>query len=127
MVLFIAGIEMISEELYEAARIDGAGAWQLFRHITLPSLAPVVRISAVLSIVGSLKYFDLVYIMTRGGPPEHVTELMTTYMYQIGIDRYNGGYGSAVAVGGFLVSALVVTLVMGMRWHRRAAVEEVRP
>ena len=128
MVLFMAGIEMISDDLYEAARIDGAGPWHLFRYITLPSLAPVVRISAVLSIVGSLKYFDLVYIMTRGGPPEHATELMTTYMYQIGIDRYNGGYGSAVAVGGFLVSMLVVAVVMGMRWHRRAApAEEVRP
>jgi raffinose/stachyose/melibiose transport system permease protein len=127
MVLFMAGIETISEELYEAARIDGASSWQLFRYITLPSLAPVIRISAVLSIVGSLKYFDLVYVMTRGGPPEHVTELMTTYMYKIGIDQYNGGYGSAVAVGGFLVSVLVVAAVMGMRWHMRTSVAEARP
>jgi len=124
MVLFIAGIETIPEELYEAARIDGANARQLFRHITLPSLAPVVRISAVLSIVGSLKYFDLVYVMTGGGPPEHVTELMTTYMFKIGIDQQTIGYGSAVAVAGFLISMLVV---MCFRWHRRPAVTEVHP
>jgi len=126
MVLFMAGIEGIPEELYEAARIDGANAWQSFRHVTLPLLAPVIRISAVLSIVGSLKYFDLVYVMTKGGPPEHVTELTTTYMYQIGIDQQTIGYGSTVAVAGFLISMLVVVGVMGLRWHARAAVREVR-
>ena len=126
MVLFMAGIESIPEEMYEAARIDGANSWQLFRYITLPSLAPVIRISAVLSIVGSLKYFDLVYVMTRGGPPEHATELMTTYMYQVGIDRYDGGYGSAIAVAGFLVSMFVVVLVMCFRGYKGAAAVEVR-
>lgn len=127
MVLFMAGIESISEEYYEAARIDGANSWQLFRHITLPSLAPVIRISAVLSIVGSLKYFDLVYVMTRGGPPEHVTELMTTYMFQIGIHQQTIGYGSAVAVAGFLISMLVVVVVMSLRAYGRPTVTEVRP
>jgi len=126
MVLFIAGIETVPEDLYEAARVDGANSWQLFRHITLPSLVPVIRISAVLSIVGSLKYFDLVYVMTKGGPPEHATELMTTYMYKIGIDQQTIGYGSAVAVAGFLISMLVVAAVMCLRWHRRPAVAEVR-
>ena len=125
MVLFMAGIETIPEDLYEAARVDGAGAWSQFRHVTLPSLAPVIRISAVLSIVGSLKYFDLFWVMTRGGPPEHATELMTTYMYKTAFDEYRGGYGSALAVACFLVSLAVVGAIFAMR-RRGEAVGEAR-
>ena len=120
MVLFIAGVESISEELYEAGRMDGASEWQLLRHVTLPALWPVIQISAVLSMVGSLKYFDLIYIMTKGGPPEHATELMTTYMYKVGINEYTGGYGSALAVAGFLVSGIIVACVMALRARRAA-------
>ncbi len=74
MMLFIAGIQSIPEDLYEAARIDGAGDWACFRHVTLPCLSRVIGISALLSVVGSLKYFDLVYIITAGGPA-HASEL----------------------------------------------------
>jgi len=126
MVLFLAGIETIDERLYEAARVDGANGWQLFRHITLPSLTPVIRISAVLSIVGSLKYFDLVYIMTGGGPPVSATELLTTYMFNQGIRSTRGGYASAVAVAGFVISLLVVVVVMSLR-KREPALVEVTP
>jgi raffinose/stachyose/melibiose transport system permease protein len=92
MVLLMAGIETIPEELYEAARIDGANAWQLFRHVTLPSISHVLRISAVLSIVGSLKYFDLVYVMTRGDVPyPHATDLVTTYMYKTAFQQTEYG------------------------------------
>jgi raffinose/stachyose/melibiose transport system permease protein len=120
MVLFMAGIESIPEEQYEAARVDGAGAWQCFRWVTLPSLGPVIRISAVLSIVGSLKYFDLIWVMTRGGPPEHETELMTTYMYHVGIMGNRLGYGSALAVAGFLVSIAVVVVIFALTRRRTA-------
>jgi raffinose/stachyose/melibiose transport system permease protein len=125
MVLFMAGIETIPEELYEAARIDGAGAWQAFRHVTLPSITHVVRISAVLSIVGSLKYFDLVYVMTRGdGPHPHATDLVTTYMYKTAFLEARYGYGSAVAVAGFVISMVVVLLIFAFR--RREAGEVAR-
>ena len=115
MVLFMAGIETIPEEQFEAARVDGAGPWQTFRHVTLPSLAPVIRISAVLSIVGSLKYFDLFYIMTGRGAVGGSTEIMTTYMYKVGIDDGNGGYGSALAVATFLVSLAIVGALFAVR------------
>jgi raffinose/stachyose/melibiose transport system permease protein len=85
-----------------------------------------MRISAVLSIVGSLKYFDLVYVMTGGGPTEHATELMTTYMYNKGFNEYDGGYASAVAVAGFLISMSVVLVVMCIRWRRRPPLAEGR-
>lgn len=121
MVLFMAGMESIPDEQYEAARVDGAGAWQCFRHITLPSLGPVIRISAVLSIVGSLKYFDLVWVMTGGGPPEHATELMTTWMYHRGIESGQGGYGSALAVAGFIVSIVIVGAIFVLTQRRPEA------
>jgi raffinose/stachyose/melibiose transport system permease protein len=126
MVLFMAGIEGIPEDLYEAARIDGAGPWSLFRHVTLPSLGRVIRISAVLSIVGSLKYFDLVWVMTRGdGPWPHATDLNTTYMYKTAFMAHEYGYGSAIAVAGFVVSMLVVLAVASLRPRGSAASAEV--
>lgn len=107
MVLLMAGMETIPESLYEAARIDGASAWRNFVHITLPLCRPFLRISVVLSIVGSLKYFDLVYIMTEGGPPDHATELVSTYMFKEGIGADRWGYGSALATALFLVTMAV--------------------
>lgn len=110
MMLFVAGIEGIPEELYEAARIDGAGSWACFRHVTLPGLRRVIAISALLSVVGSLKYFDLVYIITRGGPG-HASELMTTYMFNI-FNRLDWGYASAIAVAALCVSLVAASAYM---------------
>lgn len=119
MVLFIAGIESIPQELYEAARVDGAGEGQIFRHVTLPHLMPVVRVSAVLSIIGSLKYFDLVWIMTRGGP-FHATELVATYVYKTGVNERDFGYGSTLAVALLVLSlALTTGVVLAGRARRR--------
>ncbi len=81
MIILKAGLTNISTELYEAATIDGANRWQTFWKITLPLIGPTLRTAAVMSMVGSLKYFDLVYIMTGGGP-SGATELMATYMYK---------------------------------------------
>ncbi len=122
MVLFMAGIAAIPEELYEAARIDGAGEWQAFRHITLPMLRPVIAVSATLSIIGSLKYFDLVYMMA-GGAPERARELMATYVYRLAFDSGQGryGYGSAAAVVLFVLAFCVATAVMRLGRRRGAA------
>ena len=119
MMLFIAGIQSIPEDLYEAARIEGAGSWACFRHVTLPSLRPVIAVCALLSVVGSLKYFDLVFLITQGGPG-HASELMTTYMYDQAFARYDWGYASAVAVATFVVSLLAASAYVLVLRRREA-------
>ncbi|QKS12325.1 sugar ABC transporter permease [Curtobacterium sp. Csp1] len=111
VILFLAGLQSIPEELFEAAQLDGASYWQIQRRITLPLLGPTIRIWAFLSIIGSLQLFDLVYIIwgqyiaaTAG------TSTMATYMVANGRLSGNYGYGNAVAVVIFLIS-LVVALV----------------
>ena len=111
VILFLAGLQGIPEELNEAAAIDGASYWQIQWRITLPLLAPTLRIWAFLSIIGSLQLFDLVYIIwgqyiasTAG------TSTMATYMVSEGRNAGNYGYGNAVAVVLFLIS-LVVALI----------------
>jgi raffinose/stachyose/melibiose transport system permease protein len=111
VILFLAGLQGIPEELPEAAAIDGATFWQIQRHITLPLLAPTLRIWAFLSIIGALQLFDLVfiiwgqYISSTAG-----TSTMATYLVANGRDSGNYGYGNAVAVVLFLIS-LVVALI----------------
>lgn len=102
MIILKAGLTNIPEELYEAAKIDGANSWQCFSRITMPLLMPTIRTSAVLQLVGSLKYFDLFYVM-MGGAPNASTELMATYMYKKGFTEFRMGYGSTVAAYMFII------------------------
>ena len=111
VILFLAGMQSIPDELHEAAAIDGASYWQIQRRITLPLLGPTIRIWAFLSIIGSLQLFDLVYIIwgqyiasTAG------TSTMATYMVANGRTSGNYGYGNAVAVVMFVIS-LVIALI----------------
>jgi raffinose/stachyose/melibiose transport system permease protein len=97
IVLFLAGLQGIPHELHEAAAIDGASLWQSIRRVTLPLLAPTIRIWAFLAIIGSLQLFDLIWIMTLGGPA-NASNTMATYLIDRGFRRYQFGYGSAVAV-----------------------------
>lgn len=106
MVLFMAAIEGIPPELFEAARIDGCTSWQIVRKITLPLLAGTMKTACVLSIVGSIKYFDLIWVMTSGGPA-HSTELIATYMYKKTFLSWEMGYGSALAFVLFLIAFLL--------------------
>ena len=108
VILFLAGLQSIPEELHEAAAIDGASYWQAQRSITLPLLGPTIRIWAFLSIIGSLQLFDLVYIIwgqyvsaTAG------TSTMATYMVLNGRNAGNYGFGNAVAVVLFLISLVI--------------------
>ncbi len=103
IILLLAGLQGIPEELEEAAQIDGATWWQTQRYITLPLLGPTIRIWAFLSIIGSLQQFDLVWILTGGGPAD-ATQTMATYMVQYGFQRSQLGFGSAVAVILFVIS-----------------------
>ena len=97
IILFLAGLQGVPDELKEAAAIDGATAWQTTRRIVLPLLAPTIRIWVFLSIIGALQLFDLVWIMTLGGPAGSSTT-MASYLIDRGFRRYQFGYGSAVAV-----------------------------
>lgn len=121
MVIYLAGIQRIPQELYEAAAIDGAGAWSRFWHITRPLLAPATTIVVTLSLVGSLKLFDQVYVMTAGGPG-FATETLSLIMYRQAFVLGNFGYGAAIA----LVLTILVALAAFIQIHvsRRFEVEE---
>jgi raffinose/stachyose/melibiose transport system permease protein len=111
VILFLAGLQGIPDELYEAAAIDGASYWQIQRRITVPLLGPTFRIWAFLSIIGALQLFDLVYIIWgQYVAPVAGTSTMATYMVANGRNAGNFGYGNAVAVVIFVIS-LIVALV----------------
>lgn len=103
MVLYLAALQHVPVELEEAAALDGAGKWATFRHVVFPLLGPTFRISVFLSIIGSLQLFDMVWVLTGGGPVS-ASETMATYMFDRGFKRSRFGYGSAVAVIVFLIS-----------------------
>ncbi|HSZ47947.1 MAG TPA: sugar ABC transporter permease [Streptosporangiaceae bacterium] len=103
IILLLAGLQGIPAELREAAAIDGASAWRTTRHITLPLLGPTIRIWIFLSMIGSLQVFDLVWIMTLGGPA-NASSTMVTYMIFFGFRSLEFGYGSAAAVILFVIS-----------------------
>ena len=111
MVYSVAGYTNVSEDVYEASLIDGANKRQYFFKIALPLMMPTLKSAAIMSMVGSLKYFDLVYVMTGGGPGTS-TELMATYMYKLSFAQFNMGYGSAVAGGMFILISLISLVTM---------------
>jgi len=102
IILLLAGLQGVPAELREAAALDGASAWQTTRHVVLPLLGPTIRIWIFLSVIGSLQLFDLVWIMTLGGPANASTT-MATYLIDHGFKRYEFGFGSAVAVILFVI------------------------
>ncbi|GHB26583.1 sugar ABC transporter permease [Streptomyces viridiviolaceus] len=112
MMLYLAGLQSIPKELTEAALIDGANAWQRFRSVTLPLLAPTLRISVFLSVIGAIQLFDLVWVVTQGGPDHH-SETMAVTMFQFGFKRYQVGYASAISVVMFGIS-----LVFALAYQR---------
>jgi raffinose/stachyose/melibiose transport system permease protein len=113
MVLYLAAYGTIPVELYEAASIDGATRMQYFWQVSLPLLRPTVVSGMTLSIIGSLKYFDLIFVMTGGGPGV-ATELMATLMYKTSFVRYNMGYGATLASGMFILITLVALITIGL-------------
>ena len=106
MILMLAGLQQIPDELEEAAAIDGANWWQTFRYVTVPLLGPTVRVSVFLGIIGSLQLFDLVWVMTGGGPVD-ASNTMATYFIDWAFRRSQFGYASAVSVIIFGLSLLV--------------------
>ncbi|WBB80978.1 sugar ABC transporter permease [Micromonospora sp. WMMD882] len=109
MILYLAGRQSIPKELTEAATTDGATAWQAFRHVTLPLLGPTIRISVFLSVIGTIQLFDMVWVLTGGGPV-HASETMAVTMYQYGFRRFEVGYASAISIIMFLLSLVFALL-----------------
>ncbi|WP_327358989.1 carbohydrate ABC transporter permease [Streptomyces sp. NBC_01304] len=109
MMLLLAGLQGIPPELTEAARIDGANAWQRFRNVTLPLLGPTIRMSIFLSVIGAIQLFDLVWVVTQGGP-DHRSETMAITMFQFGFKRYQMGYAGAISIVMFLISLTFAVL-----------------
>jgi raffinose/stachyose/melibiose transport system permease protein len=105
MMLYVAGLQNVDKSLLEAAEIDGATTWQKFRHVTLPALAPMLRLSIFFAVVGSLQLFDVVAALTGGGPYD-TTHTMVSFLYYFGITRMRVGFGSAVGDVLFLVCVL---------------------
>lgn len=109
IIIYYAALKGVPTELEEAAKIDGATPLQIAYKIKVPLIAGVIKVTVVLAIVGSLKYFDLIYVMTGGGP-NGSSEVIASYMYKKAFDTYQFGYGSAVAFFLLLIT-LVVTWI----------------
>lgn len=112
MILYMAGLQAIPDDLEDAARIDGANEAQVLRYITLPMIGGTIRLTIFLSIVGSFQQFVVAWVLTAGGPV-NASELIATYLYKYGIQRYALGYGSAVAV-----TLFTITLVFSLLYQR---------
>lgn len=107
MVLYLAGLQSIDPSLVDASKVDGCTGWQTFRHIIFPLLMPVTVIVVVISIVDSLRSFDLVSVMTRGGP-YNSSSVLANFMYIEAFNNYKMGYGAAIAVILFLISLVFI-------------------
>jgi len=109
MVIFLAGLTSIPSELTEAAQIDGATYWKSLRYVIIPLLSPATTVVIALSIINSLKSFDVVYMMTGGGP-FHSSDTLAMFMYNESFKKYFMGYGSAIAVVLFLIAMVIITV-----------------
>lgn len=103
MVLFLAGLKNVSQDQVEAAYVDGANAWQRFWNIILPALKPSMIIAVTVSVIDSLRSFDIVFVMTKGGP-FHSSTVLANFMYIEAFNNYRMGYGSAIAVIQFAIT-----------------------
>ena len=109
MVILLAGLQTIPNDLYEAARIDGANGWQRFRHVTLPALGPMLLLVSILTMAGYFQLFAEPYVMTQGGPVESTVSVLY-FMYDQGFKWWNLGFASAVAFALFLIMIVFTTL-----------------
>ena len=118
MIIFVAGLQGVAPELYEAGRVDGAGRWDLFRHVTLPALAPTFLFVAVITMIGYFQLFAEPYVMTQGGPFD-ATLSVVLLMYEEGFRFWNMGYAAAIAF--VLFALLLVGTLLQLRLQRRDA------
>ena len=109
VIIFLAGLQAVDEDLYEAAKVDGANPLQAFRYVTLPALRPVTAVVFILTLTQSFKVFDIVWATTQGGPIRF-SEILSTYMYKRGALENQYGYGSAIGVA-LLVIVSIATII----------------
>src|SRR5215475_14432554 len=114
-ITLLAGLQTVPPELYEAATIDGAGGWQRFRYITLPLLQPIILIVTLFSVIFTFADFQLVYVLTHGGP-QNATQLFATYAFDIAMGAGQLGHGASIALAMFpALALLIVALTIYMR------------
>ena len=106
MVIFLTGMQRIDPSMFDAARVDGAKPWQTFSYVTAPLLLPEIRVVLLLTVIASIKSFDLIFTMTRGGPA-NATLVPNIYMYQLGFELSRFGYAAAVAIIGAILIFIV--------------------
>ncbi|MEV0845072.1 sugar ABC transporter permease [Streptomyces sp. NPDC049954] len=112
MVIYLAGLQGISPEMYEAADVEGAGFWQRLRHITVPLLGPSTFFLLIMNVIYSFQVFDTVYVMTLGGPG-HSTDVMITYAYRNGFQGRQQGYAAAIGI----VLYVIVMIFTALQWR----------
>jgi len=113
MVIYLAGLQTIPGELYESAEMDGAGRWRKFVHVTFPLVAPAVTINLILSTINAFKEFDLVYILTGGGPFDS-SQVIGTAIYKVAFETNQFGYGIAMSLILFFIIAMIS---LGQLWY----------
>jgi len=112
MLILYAGLQMIPTELYEAAKVDGASSWQMFRYVTLPSMKNVLLVALMIRTIDAFtKLFDVVYVITGGGPA-YATEVLPTYAYKVGLKFFRLGSGAAISMITLLVAAILITIML---------------
>jgi len=109
MIIFLAGLQNISEVLYDAAELEGASSWQKFKSITLPMLAPTTAFVSIITMIGFFQFFAEPYIMTQGGPLNSTLSIVQ-YMYHEGFKWWNMGYSASIAFVLFLI-IIIGTLI----------------
>jgi len=107
VLLFLTALQSVDTQLYDAAKVDGAGRWQQFINVTIPGIRPTLVFVVLLTIINSLLVFDYVYIITRGGPAG-ASEVVGTLLYKEAFERFEAGYAAAMALGLSFVSGLIV-------------------
>ncbi|HEV8338478.1 MAG TPA: sugar ABC transporter permease [bacterium] len=120
MVIYLAGLQAISPEYEEAAMMDGAGRWQVFRHVTLPLLRPSILVASTISVIAALKVFEEVYVMTGGGPMFR-TLTMLFYIFDVGFQKFDFGYAAALAV--VLAAGIMALSALNFAVFRRGGYE----
>ena len=120
MLVLLASMQAIPQELYEVARIDGSGVFQQFRFVTFPLLVPAILIITLLQSIWTFNNFDIVYVLTRGGPL-HASEILATYVYKSAFETFQAGYGSSIASLMFLILIFFAILYVNI-YKRRGEV-----
>ena len=112
MLIYLAGLQGVSPDVYEAGRLDGASTWQQFRHLTVPLVGPSSFFLLIMNVIYSFQVFDLVFVMTGGGP-ENATSVLVTYAYDNGFVTRDQGYAAALG----LVLLLIMLAFTAVQWR----------